>query len=180
LAGGPEEAQGRGGTLGCLRSRDVAALRADRVGGECEPDGRDARERRRGRAVRGEPVLGVGQVPEIMKGALLEGVEKRGGVAGRVGRGRPDSVVGGAAGERHREEQRFHRSRTKPILSSAAPISGFALNSFQMSPVRQFSISTTIGAWFSPMKIGDLQCYSELMAPRKPCTPHTRSLRSRL
>ena len=45
--------------------------------------------------------------------------------------------------------------RTNPIRSSAAIISGFAMHERHGRPVRQFSIMTTIGAWFSPIKIGE-------------------------
>ncbi len=53
------------------------------------------------------------------------------------------------------------------------------MKSFQMSPVRWFSIMTTIGAWFSPIKMGDTHRWSRLIASRKPYTPHSRSPRSR-
>src|SRR5439155_18417598 len=121
---------------------DVAALHAHGVRREGKPDCRDARERRAGRAVRGQPVGRVRQIPEVMEGALLEGIEKRRG-AGGVGWGRAGWVVGGAgggkggkgdkggkggkAGRRHRRPPGVE-SATKPMLSSAAPISGLAMN----------------------------------------------------
>src|SRR5881409_1590743 len=97
LGRAPDEAQGREGAGGGLGAGDVAALYPDRVGGECEPDRRDAREGGARRAVRGEAVLRVGQVPEVMKGALLEGVEEGGGVAGRAGRRRATVLLAAQA-----------------------------------------------------------------------------------
>jgi hypothetical protein len=55
-------------------------LHADGVGGEREADGGDTRERRRGPAVGREAVGRRRQVPEEVEGAVLEGVEKRGGI----------------------------------------------------------------------------------------------------
>jgi len=42
-------------------------------------------------------------------------------------------------------------SGRKPMAASAGAISGLAMKFFQTSPVRWFSIITTIGAWFSAM-----------------------------
>ena len=43
------------------------------------------------------------------------------------------------------------QSLWKPIFLSAGAISGLDMNSRQIRPVRQFSIITTAGAWFSPI-----------------------------
>ncbi len=104
LRRGPEELQRRECPGGRLGTGDVTALGADRVGGEREAHGRDARERLRGRPVGGEPVSGVGQVPEVMERALLESVEEAGGL-GRVGRGRALGVVRAARREGRRDER---------------------------------------------------------------------------
>src|SRR5207245_6909742 len=75
----PEEAQRREGALGRLGAGDVAALHPDGIGGEPEAHRRDAGEGWSRPAVGGEAVLGVREVPEVMEGALLQGVEKGGG-----------------------------------------------------------------------------------------------------
>src|SRR3989441_177817 len=98
LRRGPEEPERREGPLGRLGSGDVAAFHADGIGGEREPHRRDARERLGGPAIGGEPVLGVGEVPEIVEGALLQGVEERGSPIRWDG---AEGVVRGAGGERH-------------------------------------------------------------------------------
>src|SRR5882762_1755045 len=79
---GPEETQRRAGAVSRLGAGDPAAFHADRVGGEREPDRRDARELQRGPAVRREAVRGRRQVPEEIEGAMLECVEE----GDRVGR----------------------------------------------------------------------------------------------
>src|SRR5258708_2388836 len=67
-----EEAQRRQHALARRSARDVAALDADRVGGEPEADRRDARKCRRRIAVRNETVVRVRRLPEEAEGALLE------------------------------------------------------------------------------------------------------------
>jgi len=83
LRRGPEKAQGRQRASGGLGARDPAVFDADRVGGEGEADRGDARERRRGPAVRREAVRRRRQVPEEVEGAVLQRVEE----CDRVGRG---------------------------------------------------------------------------------------------
>ena len=80
LRRGPEEAQRRERAVGGLRARDPAVFDADGIRGERESDGSDARERRSRPAVGSEAVAGRRQVPEKAEGAVLERVEKRGGV----------------------------------------------------------------------------------------------------
>ena len=77
LTRGPEEPQGSDHPLTCLVARDVPALDANRVRGEPEPHGRDAREGRGRGAIRDEAVRRVGQVPEVVERARLERVEER-------------------------------------------------------------------------------------------------------
>src|SRR5437879_6065523 len=67
-----EEAQRRQHALARRRARDIAALDADRVGGEPEADRRDAGEWRRRIAVRNETVVRIPGLPEEAEGALLE------------------------------------------------------------------------------------------------------------
>ena len=43
------------------------------------------------------------------------------------------------------------QSGVKPMAVRAGAISGFAMKRFHTSPVRWFSIMTTMGAWFRPM-----------------------------
>src|SRR5256712_8817228 len=104
LGSAPEELQRGEGALCRCGARDVAAFHTDRVGGEREPDGGDARERPGGGAVWGEAVRRVGQVPEVVERALLERVQKAHRLR-RVGRGRAGGVVRGAGGEEGRGER---------------------------------------------------------------------------
>src|SRR5207249_4809493 len=83
LGCGPEEAQRGDDALCRLGARYVIALDADRIRREREPDRRDAREGRGRGAVGGEAVARARQVPEVVEGARLDGVEERGGL-GRV------------------------------------------------------------------------------------------------
>src|SRR5437879_4625824 len=94
---GPEKAQGRQRASGGLRAGDPAAFDADRVGGEGEANGGDARERRRRPAVGRQAVRGRREIPEEVEGAVLQRVEE----CDRVGRGaRAPGVVGtGSEGE---------------------------------------------------------------------------------
>src|ERR1017187_901508 len=66
-----------------------------------------------------------------------------------------------------------------PIRSSAGRISGFAMNTFQSSPERWFSIIATIGAWSSARYRRANQFSCKLKASRKPYTPHRRLPNSR-
>ena len=72
-------------------------LDADRVRGECEADGGDAREGGRGPAIGGEAVPGGCQVPKKAESAVLERVEKRCGV-GRNARA-PGVAAAGSEGQ---------------------------------------------------------------------------------
>src|SRR2546425_3577694 len=76
LRRGPEELERLQRAVGGLGAGDPAVLHADRVGGERESDGGDARERRGGPAVGGEAVGCRRQVPEEVERAVLQGVEK--------------------------------------------------------------------------------------------------------
>ena len=77
LARGPEEAQRVAHARRRLLAGHVAALGADRVGGEREARRPDARERARRPAVRREAGGGIAQLPEEAERPLLEGVEER-------------------------------------------------------------------------------------------------------
>src|SRR5207248_7886380 len=112
LSGGPEELQRGERPGGRLGARDIAALRADRVRRQREAHGGDARERLGRGAVGGQPVGRVGQVPEVVERALLEGVEEAGGL-GRVGRGRGLGVVRAARREGRRDERGGQLSATR-------------------------------------------------------------------
>src|SRR4029077_18027948 len=79
---GPEEPEGRERASGGLRAGDPTAFDADRVGGEGEADGGDARERRRGPAVGRQAVGCRRQVPEKVEGLMLQRIEE----CDRVGR----------------------------------------------------------------------------------------------
>src|SRR5437879_1963208 len=99
----PEEPERGEHASGCVGAGDVAALDADRVGGQGEADRGDAGEAVGGPAVRSEPVGRVGLVPEVAEGALLERVEER-ALAGRVRRRRADRVIGRTGGRGEAEE----------------------------------------------------------------------------
>src|SRR5216117_725692 len=103
LRGGREEAQRRERSGGRLGAAGVPALHTDRVGGEGEAHGRDAREGRGRGPVGREPVGAIGQVPEVVERALLEGIEEAGGLGG-VGRGWTLGVVDTAPREDRRGE----------------------------------------------------------------------------
>ena len=77
LRGLPEKAERRERALGCLGARDVAALGADAVARQPEPDGGDAGERLGRPAVGDEAVLGVRRLPEPVERPLLQRVEEQ-------------------------------------------------------------------------------------------------------
>ncbi len=81
LRGGPEELQRFECAVGGLGASDPAVFYADGVRRQREPDGGDARERRRGPAVGGQAVAGRRQVPEEVEGFVLQRIEE----CGRVG-----------------------------------------------------------------------------------------------
>ena len=69
--------QRRAGPRGGRGARHVAALRADRVGGEAEADRGDAAEVARRPAVGHEPRGRVGRIPKPLEGPRLERLEQR-------------------------------------------------------------------------------------------------------
>src|SRR5437879_5535918 len=114
----PEEPQRGEHASGCVGAGDVAALDADRVGGQGEAHRGDAGEAAGGPAVGGEPIGRVGLVPEESEGALLEGVEER-ALAGSVRRGRANGVIGGAGGRGEADEGGKERAAHGLILETA-------------------------------------------------------------
>src|SRR6185312_1028502 len=72
-----QRAQGGEGPLRGLPTRHVAALGADAVGREAEAHGGDARERGRRRAVGNQQRARIGEVPEVLKAAMLHVVQQR-------------------------------------------------------------------------------------------------------
>src|SRR5687768_10989234 len=72
----PEEAERRQDTVPRRGARGPPALDADEVGGEPEPHGGNARERRRRPSIGYQPVGGVRRFPEKAEGARLYVVEK--------------------------------------------------------------------------------------------------------
>ena len=131
LTRGPEEAEGGDHPLPCLVARDVPVLDADRVGGEPESDGGDAREGRGGGAVGDEPVGRVGQVPEIVERVRLDGIEECCRL-GRVRWGRALRVVSGAGGEQGPRQPGNGRSHGRRII--AVPASARATGARTGSP----------------------------------------------
>src|SRR5437899_9601916 len=95
LRRGPEEPQRGDGAGRRIGAGDPAVLDADRIGGQREADGGDARERRRGRAVGGEATRRGREIPEVAEGAVLQGIEK----CRRVGRDARAPGVTGTASE---------------------------------------------------------------------------------
>ena len=119
-----QEAERRQHALARVLARHVAALDADRIRGEAEAYGRDARERRRRIAVRDESVPGIGRVPEKAESPLLEvdqdrfdqrtqGTRRRRTRAAVPERHRPAVM----RQQRHHDEERHKYDHYGPTLS---------------------------------------------------------------
>src|SRR6266576_39616 len=115
LRGGPEELQCLESAVGSLAARDPVVLDADRIRRQRKADRGDARERRCGPAVGGEAVGRRRQVPEEVEGAVLQGVEERGG----VGR---DARAPGATTTASEGQGEYDRGRTSNQKLYSAPI----------------------------------------------------------
>ncbi len=87
----PQEAERSPHPRFSLRPRDVTRFDSDRVGSEREPRRPDAGEGLGGRTIGHEAGHRIGEVPEVAKGALGEGVEE----GGLVGRGNVADPTGG-------------------------------------------------------------------------------------
>ena len=110
LAGVGEEFQRGERPRTCLRPRDPAARRANRIRRKREPHRRDRRKGRRRPTIGREPGRWIGSVPEEAEGALLD-------VRDQVARPRRRSQ--GSAG-RAAAEQRGHAQPTSP--DNVAPV----------------------------------------------------------